>query len=38
MEVDDVLQHYGIPGMHWVQRHAERKVQKTATKDAKRQL
>ena len=36
MEVDDVLQHYGIPGMHWGQRHAERKMQKTAMKDAQR--
>lgn len=38
MEVDDVLQHYGIPGMKWGQRHAERKTQKMATKDAQRHV
>lgn len=38
MEVNKVLQHYGVPGMRWGKRHAKRKVEKTAAKDAKRHM
>jgi len=38
MEVDDVLIHYGIPGMRWGHRNPQRKIEKTARKDAQRHI
>lgn len=38
MEINDVLEHYGVPGMKWGQRRAQKKLEKTASKDAKRHV